>query len=62
MTNHLQVVEETGVPGENYLLTPSHKQQSQMPRARYEMRRDLKQLTVSGNALDLTAIRAGPQW
>ena len=53
----MKLLEETGVPGENHRLTPSHWQLSHWD---LNSGTGERQLVVSGNALDHTAIRAGP--
>ena len=45
------MVEKTGVPGENHCLTTSHRDSNPGSGER--------QLTISGNALDYSAIRTG---
>ena len=53
-------MEETGVPGENHRLTPSHWQLSHIPGRDSNPGSGEEQLALSGGALDQTAIRAGP--
>ena len=53
-------MEETGVPGKNHRLTPSHWQLSLMPKPGFEPRQ--RQSAVSGGALDHTVSWQTPTW
>ena len=55
-----EVTEETEVPTENHRLTLSHWQLSHIPGQDSNLGSSERQLAVSGNTLDHSAIRSGP--
>ena len=59
VTSQELLMEETAVPSQNHRLTPSHWQFSHMPWWNLNPDSGERQLAVSGNALDHTAIWAG---
>ena len=61
MTSQLYMVEETGGPCEKHRLTPSPGNFVTCPGWDWNPGSGDRQLAVSGNALDHTAIRAGLQ-
>ena len=62
MTSQLQMVEEAKIPGENHCLTQVTGIFLKCPNQDPNSGGCERQIAVSGNALDYTAIRAGPQW
>ena len=56
------VVDKTIVPSNNHRITPSHWHCTHLPCKDSNPGSGKRQLAVSGNALDHTAIGAGPKW